>query len=196
KPAERCFTCSIWSDQSHFQDVVFDMKELKPETTPGAGSAGWERVGCFPSSGFRGKYDLTMPWTLPTRSSLDPSISWKLPLFGGVWIGQEGSTQQEVYFKFIEVIGARCAALKSVRQKDGTLLTVGAFVGKIRDGKIEFENDVSRKGEPNCPPYWGTINGDRIELSYGKDHVQEGTVSLRFMAKPKAEGPKGEKPKG
>ncbi|MGH7172020.1 MAG: hypothetical protein ACRELG_17230, partial [Gemmataceae bacterium] len=187
KPGDHCFKCSIWSDQSHFQDVVFDLKALKPETTPGAGSADWFRVGCFPSRNFRGKYDLTTPWKLPTRSSMAPGISWKRGLLGGIWSGQDDSTKQEVHFKFMEIIGSRCTVVKYVRQKDGTLPIVCSFVGKIRDGKIDLEKQISSsKDDPESPPYWGTVNGDRIELRYGKNHLQEGTVSLRFAKNERA----------
>lgn len=170
KPAKDCFRCSVWTDQARFADVPFDLKAIPPvKKAPLAGGKPY-RFGCFPGAAFTGKYDDTTPWTVPPRSAQQVAV------VDGTWIGQDGSTNKPFVLKIIDIQGSRFYAAGGTREAGAPAV----FEGTICDGKIEWEPVVARLGDPDGPSYRGTIKGDTMELSYGKNRAKDGTISLTF----------------
>lgn len=170
KPMKDCFQCSVWTDQCRFADVPFDLKAIPPAKKAPGVSQNQYRFGCFPGAAFTGKYNDTTPWTMPPRSAQ------QLALVDGTWTGTDGATNKPFMLKIIDIQGSRFYAAGGTREAGAPAV----FEGTIRDGKIEWEPVVARLGDPDGPSYWGTINGDMMELTYGKNSAKDGTLTLTF----------------
>jgi hypothetical protein len=165
-----CYKCSIWSDQCQFEDVSFDFKQV-PKVMG--------TYGAFPSDGFGGKYDATAPWVSPPVRSQ--------PFGGaGIWIGQYNETNEPVKLYFAHIAGSRYQAFYGGGQPGVDKSPILRLEGHVRDQKIEMDTVAFKSDDPDGPSYWGKIKDDKLELSYGKNHAQEGTISLHFLKNERA----------
>jgi uncharacterized protein (TIGR03067 family) len=170
-PRPNALRCSLWSDQVSFEDVVFDLNDLKPAGPP-AGAPDAYRWGFFPAGTFAGTSDTTSPWTVP------PLSAKRLGLTAGMWRGKDHASQEAVQLVIIELVGPNFTGINIADRGK----SVRIVEGRIQDGRIEWEPVIANRGALG-DPHWGTIRDGRMELSYGKDRTAAGTVSLQFYGK-------------
>lgn len=149
--------CSVYSDQSCVEDVMFDMKKTRGST--------WALI---PDKNFTGNYDVKTPWTRPQISAKKLALT----VAGGSWRGN----------KRMLLIADSVGAYFTGTDTDIATQSSRVIEGTIRDGKIEWVPLYADRGELG-PPHWGTIKDGVMELNYGKDRKPEGTVTLTFAKK-------------
>ena len=173
KPGKDCFHCSLLSDECRFDDVAFDLKDRHPNAGRERTPKGDIRFAFFPSSGFKGKYDTTTPWRIPSGNPLTKSLA-------GRWIGKDSKTNRDFVLVFTHVRGATffCENWAAV-EKTGERTERLFLEGKVLAGKLEFE-DHDFPGDPNRDRYWGTFDGKQMELNWGQRGIKSGSVSLHW----------------
>lgn len=165
--------CSVWSDQMSAEDVSFDMRRVQAAAR-GQG-ASW---GLFPGKGYTGSYDTTTSWVLPPISA----DKLALTVAGGIWRGKDNKSGAARQLVIMEVVGAHFVGIDINIGNRSTQIVEG----RILDGKISWIPMVANQGVLGVP-HWGTIKDGKMELSYGKDWIPKGTVTLQFSKK---KGPK------
>ena len=147
--------------------MAFDLRKLSTSSLPKFNRS---EFGLFPIGEFAGKYDSK------TDCARFGNTAQKLESNHGTWLGQDNTTKKEVKVRLGQLTGSRIAAYIIA----GDISRATLFEGTIIEGKIECEAVALSINDPDGRQCWGTIEGDRMELFYGNNHVQEGTASLRF----------------
>jgi len=186
QPGSNVFRCSVWSSEVHFEDVGFDVKALPARAHDFAAAPnGWCKFGCFPTSDFRGHYDVTLPWPPVGVRTARQKFLAQSP-----WAGTDAKANKDYSVEIEDVVGANLTHVRLSITEDRVIegkvtkySQSAVFEGKLWGNRFELEqaysSTVDRPGFPTR--IWGTIRGEEMELNYGKGKTADGKVMLRDL---------------